>query len=185
MVLESSPRGPSELLSPNDVNVEVVDGLAAVLAVVHHETATIAVQALLARHLGGHKHEVTQDRLVLRGRLGEPRQARPLLWDHKQVHGPLGQNIAEGQGLVVLVNLCARDFTGDDLVEDRRGSLLFRSGLSLVNLTHGTRAANDRTANTKDGSLSKWIEPTSCERTVLGAKDDTRGDSMEGWNESP
>ena len=57
-------RRPSELLSTDHVNVQVVDRLAALNAVVDHHTVAVTGDALLGGHLSRHAQQSTQDLVV-------------------------------------------------------------------------------------------------------------------------
>lgn len=63
-------RGPPEHTTPEDVQVEVVDTLTTVLAIVHHNPKTAVTKASRLGHSRGGCHQVPKQGRVLRGRQG-------------------------------------------------------------------------------------------------------------------
>ena len=113
--IELDTRGPGELLAADDVDVEVVDGLAAELAVVDDDPVTV-VEALLGCDLCGGEHEVAEDVLVVV--LGQRQLGDSLAGDDEKVGGRNRVDVAEGHAQVVLKDDVCRDLLGQDLVKD-------------------------------------------------------------------
>jgi hypothetical protein len=131
--------------------VDVVDGLAAVRAVVDDEAEAL-VELLLAGDLGGRDQEVAQNLLVAVLGLGQLREAVARLGDEDDVRGALRRDVAEREHGVVLEDHLGGDLLGDDLVEDgglaRLRVLLgvVRRGLArgLLLVRHGRRGGRRR-----------------------------------------
>ena len=60
-----SPRRPRHLPPPKDVDVQMVHRLRAVLSVVDYQSVPVVVQSETLRNLGGGRHQVPNQRLVV------------------------------------------------------------------------------------------------------------------------
>ena len=64
------PRGPGEVAAAEQMQMQMVHGLAAVLAGIHHDAIAFG-EAIPAGNLRRHPEEVTEQRVLLRSDLGE------------------------------------------------------------------------------------------------------------------
>ena len=96
----------AELFAGEDVEVDVVDGLAGEFADVGDDAVAVR-KALLLRELGNDAVDVADDGLILRRHLGGG--GKMLLRDDEEVHGGQGVDILEGVAELVLIDLGRRD----------------------------------------------------------------------------
>ena len=101
-----------------DVEVEVGDGLAAIVAGVDDGAETVLDALLLSDQLGGDK-ELAEERGVCGRGVGE--RGMVLLRDQEDVDGCLGVDVREGEDEVVLVEARDGDDAGGDLAEEAIG----------------------------------------------------------------
>jgi len=104
----------AELSAAQDVEVEVVDGLAGVVAAVANNAVAV-FQAFRLGDGGDHLKNVGHNGGIFRGDLGDAADVG--LGDHQNVGGSLGGNVPEGQNLVVLIHLGGGDHPCCDLAE--------------------------------------------------------------------
>ena len=98
--------------------MEMVDGLAAVGAGVEDEAVAVG-ELFLAGDFGGGGEEVAEDLAMLRRgvRVGDD----VALGDEQKVHGRLGIDVGEAEGVFVLVDASDGDLIADDLAEEAVG----------------------------------------------------------------
>src|SRR5690606_13380379 len=96
----------SKLTAAEDVQVEVRDGLAALLAAVHDEAGALFREALVGGHAGGDDDHAAEPVSVI---LGESRGGNGAFaaWNHEQVGGGLRADVADDDERVVLVEAFA------------------------------------------------------------------------------
>ena len=104
----------AELFAGEDVEVDVVDGLAGEFADVGDDAVAVR-KALLLRELRDDAVDVADDGLILRRHLGGG--GKMLLRDDEEVHGGQGADILEDVAELVLIDLGRRDLPRDDLAE--------------------------------------------------------------------
>jgi len=109
-------RRPLHLPSAHNMNVQMVDTLCAILAIVDDETESFRTQ-FLALHLGD-VNEMAQNGLLIFAHLGQLRETVAVFGNDEEVHGRLGIDVPEGQALIVFVDLVRGPFAGQELVED-------------------------------------------------------------------
>jgi len=98
-----------------EVQVEVVDGLAAIVAGVDDQAVAVG-EGVGAGEIGGDGGEMAEEGSVVRGGVGE--RGEVLLGDDEDVSGGLRVDVGEGEGEVVLVEAGGGDGAGDDLAEE-------------------------------------------------------------------
>jgi len=107
------------------VEVEVFDGLAAVVAGVNDYSVASGVfgqaQAGLLGDFGGGGEEVAEEGCVVGGGFGQ--RGEVLFGDDEDVGGGLGVDVGEGEDLVVFVEPGYWDGVGDDFAEQAHGGL--------------------------------------------------------------
>ena len=125
-------RGPVQLPAAHDVDVEMVDRLSTVLAIVDHKSVAVS-KSLLLGHLLGYQEKVSQELSVSLLRILD--HGDPLAGDHQEVDRSLGADVIEGHALVILMDKLGWDGAVKDLVKD--GGALRPTGLGLLSLiTH-------------------------------------------------
>jgi len=108
---------PCELLPSNEVDVQVVNGLAAMLALVHHQTVAL-FQALLLGNTGSSYHHMSQYCCMLLLRCGDASQPVTLLGNDDDVHCSCWSDVSEGIHRVIVVDLGGWDVAIKNLLED-------------------------------------------------------------------
>lgn len=103
------------LPSAEDVDVEVVDGLAAVGAGVEHQAVAVG-EVLGAGDFAGGVEKLAEDGGVVLG--GVRVRGEVVLGDDEDVRGRLGVDVREGESLLVFVEAVDGDFAGDDFAEE-------------------------------------------------------------------
>lgn len=145
-------RRPVHLAAADEVQMNVIHGLAAMRTIVDNEPEAF-LQILLASDLRGRHEEMAENLLVAVLGLGELREAVAHLGDQDDVHGALRRDVTEGEHGVILEDDLGRDLLGDDLVEDGRRSGVrgFRGVIGsggqrgvLLRRGHGRRCARAR-----------------------------------------
>ena len=106
------------MAAAEDVDVEMVDGLAAVRAGVDDETVPV-VEVLLASNVTGRGEQVAEQGGVLGQGFGVRRDVA--LGDDEHVDGGLRMNVGEGQGVGRFVEARDRDGAANDLAEQAVG----------------------------------------------------------------
>jgi hypothetical protein len=101
--------------SAEQVNVQVIYGLAAVLPGVDDETIAV-VQLLLSRNLASQVQQVAEHRSVLRQSMCVRRDV--LLRNDQYMHRSLRVDIRERERVLVLTQALGGNGTGDDLAEE-------------------------------------------------------------------
>src|SRR4029079_2237416 len=99
--LPTSARGPAQLAAAHQVQVDVVDAVARVLAGVEDEAEPPFGQALRPREVGGTSHQAAHQPVVGRRQVEHARDVP--LGDDEEVYGPLRVDVVEGEHGVVLV----------------------------------------------------------------------------------
>lgn len=114
-------RRPQHLPSTEHVNVQVVDRLGPVSAVVDHQPESVS--ALLFAHLTGNKEQVAQHVLLRFRRLAQLRQASTIgvFGNDEDVRRGAGIHVAKGQRHVVFVHLGAGNFPRHEFVKNSAG----------------------------------------------------------------
>ena len=110
------------------VDVEVVNGLGSVLAVVDDETKAV-LQALLSGDLLGDEHKVAYEVLLVLSHLADLAESIPVLGDDQEVCGSLATDVPESHAPVIFEENLRRNLLAGDPVEN--GHFFFGSGLSL------------------------------------------------------
>jgi len=106
-----------------DVNVEMVDGLAAVRAGVDHKAIAFR-EAFGTSNFSGSREQVAEERSVTAVAVGE--RGHVIARNHEEMRGSLCVDIKERDAFVVLVDLLGGDSSSDDLAEEA-----IHSGISL------------------------------------------------------
>jgi hypothetical protein len=96
------------------VDVEMVDGLAAVFSGVDHQAVTLD-QALLAGYLGGSPQKVSEQ-LAIR-LIGVVHRGEVFTWRDQDMDGRLGVNVGEGVAELVLVDRLGGDASVNDFAK--------------------------------------------------------------------
>lgn len=96
-----SARRPGHLSPAEQVNVKMINGLAAVAAGIDHG-AIAAGQALRASYFGGGPLQVSEKLVVLF--LGVSDRRDVLAGDDKHMNGSLWLDVGEGVALIILIN---------------------------------------------------------------------------------
>jgi hypothetical protein len=107
--------GPGHVAAAEQMDVQVIDGLAAVGAGVDDETIATG-QVLVLRNLHGGGEEMAEQGGVLR--CGVCVRCEMLLGDQQDVRGRLRVKVWKGEHLVVLVEACDGESTGGDVAEE-------------------------------------------------------------------
>ena len=110
------PRRPAEWSPAQYVQMQVKDTLARVASDVPDETIATLGDALSLRHGVRHAHHRRQHRPIRRLRRVDARDVSAR--DHQHMQRRLGIQIAEGNHLVVAIDLRARKRPSDDAAED-------------------------------------------------------------------
>ena len=108
-------RGPGERASAEQVDVEMIHGLAAVLAGVDHHAVALG-QALLAGDLGGGPQQVAEQRAV--ALIGIGQRGDVFARRHQHMHRRLRVNVREGVAELVLVDRRGGDASVNDLAKE-------------------------------------------------------------------
>ena len=108
-------RGPVHGSAAEEMDVEVVDGLAAVGAGVDDEAVAVG-EILPAGDFCGGLEEVAEHGGVVMGGVGEGGEV--VFGDDEDVRGGLGVDVREGEGAVVFVEAGGGDFSGGDFAEE-------------------------------------------------------------------
>jgi len=87
------PRRPGERASAEKVDVEMLDGLAAVLAGVDHQAVSLG-EAFVARHLSGGPEQVAEQKAV--ALIGIVQGGDVFARHHQQMHGRLRMKVGKG-----------------------------------------------------------------------------------------
>ena len=103
------------MAAAEEVDVEVVDGLAAVGAGVDDEAVAVG-EVLPAGDFAGCVEEVAEGGFVVLRGVGVGGQV--VFGDDEDVGGGLGIDVREGEGLLVFVDAGGGDFAGDDFAEE-------------------------------------------------------------------
>src|SRR5690606_18737580 len=106
---------PSHRPAREQVDMEMVDGLSALVPRVHDDPVASVGDALLARDLGGADEELTEQERLLRAGVRE--RANVLDGDHQDVQGRLRIDVAERDDALVPVDDVPRDPALDDSAE--------------------------------------------------------------------
>src|SRR5690606_11411728 len=106
---------PSHRPAREQVDMEMVDGLSALVPRVHDDPVASIGDALLARDLGGADEELTEQERLLRAGVRE--RANVLDGDHQDVQGRLRIDVAERDDALVPVDDVPRDPALDDSAE--------------------------------------------------------------------
>ncbi len=96
------------------VQVEMIDGLAAVGAGVDHHAIAVG-EAFRARNISRRNEQVAEQGSVITGAVGERRDV--LARHHEEVRGRLRVNVGERNAFLVLVNELRGNGSSDDLAE--------------------------------------------------------------------
>ena len=103
-----------ELLAAEDMEMQVLDGLAAVLADVG-DHAIAVTERELGSDLGDHREDVSDDVCILRrDRIGGSNMR---LGNDQTMHGRLGRNVEKSVAKRILVYLVRGDLSLDDSTE--------------------------------------------------------------------
>ena len=107
---------PRELAAAEQVEVEMVDGLAAIAAAVDDDSIA-AIEFLFRSDLAYDEHHVSEQGGIrgIDGRQGRDR----FLGDNEDVHRRLRRDVVKGEAKVVLMNDLCRDLLVDDTLKDR------------------------------------------------------------------
>ena len=108
-------RWPSHVAAAEDVNVEMVNGLAAVGAGVDHHAIALR-EASGARNFSGSRKQMAEKSGVRGIAVGERDDV--LARNHKKMRGGLRVDVKEPDAFVVLVDLLGGDGSSDDLAEE-------------------------------------------------------------------
>jgi hypothetical protein len=109
---------PGHVACAEEVEVEVLDGLAAVGAGVDDDAVAVG-EVLLAGDFGGGGEELAEERGVGGGGVGE--RGDVLFGDDEDVDGGLGVDVREGEDVVVLIEASDGDGAGGNLAEEAGG----------------------------------------------------------------
>ena len=104
-----------QLSSAEEVDVEVVDGLAAVGAGVEHQAVAVGEVLGAGDFAGGVEELAEAGGIVL---CGVGVRGEVVFGDDEDVCGRLGVDVWEGEGVLVLVEAGNGDFAGDDFAEE-------------------------------------------------------------------
>jgi hypothetical protein len=108
-------RWPFHVASANQVEVHVKDGLAALRSDVKYRAISI-FNATLATDFRGHQVEAPDGFGIVLLRLFQSPDV--LLGNHQHVRGRLRVDVLEGEGMLVFVNLLARNLATNDFAEE-------------------------------------------------------------------
>ncbi len=109
------PRRPRERPSAEQVDVEMLDGLAAVFSCVDHHAIAIG-EALVAGDLGGGPEQVAKQRAV--AGIGVVQRGDVFARRHQHMDGRLRMKVGEGVAQLVLVDRSGRNASVDDLAKE-------------------------------------------------------------------
>jgi len=111
-----SSRGPAEVPSAEEVEVDVEDGLAGGFAGVDDHAVAVRREFQVARDLRGAQQHVSDDRVVLIGHLVERRDV--FARNDEDVRRRLRVDVVERDDLVVFVHFFCRDLARRDAAEE-------------------------------------------------------------------
>lgn len=111
----SLARGPAQAAAAEHVNVEVFDGLAAVRAGVDDEPVA-TFEVLGAGDLAGGGEQIAEQGGVFGQGVGVGGDVT--FGNDEHVHGRLGVDVGEGDGMGILMQARDRDFPGDNFAEE-------------------------------------------------------------------
>src|SRR5256714_2033565 len=131
-----SARRPGERATAEDVDVYVEDGLTRARARVDDGAVARFGVPLLGCYARGHAQEVSEHCLFALARFVERGDVRAR--DDERVRRGLRVDVAEGQRLLVLVNLLRGNLARDDLAKDTVVSC--RHNISAADLSEGENA---------------------------------------------
>jgi hypothetical protein len=69
------------------------------LTVINHDSIAISEKGVLRSHMTCHIQQVTKEPNMTEGRLPDPSESHPVLWDNQEVRGCHGSHVSEGEGL--------------------------------------------------------------------------------------
>jgi hypothetical protein len=110
-------RGPFELAAGEEVEMEVVDGLAAVAAGIDDDAVSVG-EFQFAGQIADHQVDVADEVGIVVGQIGQRRDL--FFGDHQHVGWGLWRDVVERQAAIVFVEDVGRDLFVDDLLEYRR-----------------------------------------------------------------
>ena len=114
-VCSALARRPVHLAPAEDVQMQVIHGLAAFRTSVYDHAETSG-QRLFRRYLSSDAHQVAEQRFVLFH--GVRLRLDVLLRHDEQVHWSNRLDVAEGDALLVFIEFLCRDFAGGDAAKD-------------------------------------------------------------------
>ena len=111
---------PLHLTSTYNMNVQMVDSLAALLAIVDYDTKTLAT--LFLADLASNVQHVAENVLLVLTCCGQLHQSIALLGDDQNMRRSLRVDITKSVAELIVVDLLGIPLTRQDLVEDRWGA---------------------------------------------------------------
>src|SRR5947207_481400 len=111
----SSSWGPVQLAAADQVQVDVIDAVSRIRAVIEHQPEAAILESFGLGKVACAPHQAPDENVVLRGQVREARDVS--FGDHEHVHGALGVDVVEREDRVVLVGHPGRDPARDDLAE--------------------------------------------------------------------